>query len=373
MKGKRSARANSTERLPSSRAAEWLKGRRGALALALRTTLAGLITFAVAHLLHLPQAYWAVLTSVIIIQASVGGSLKAGLDRLLGTLAGAVWGAGVMLALPQRSVPELGLALALGLGPLALLAALNPGYRMAPVTAIIVLLASTGSQLGPVRYAIARVLEIGLGCVIGLAASLLILPARADRLLSKAAAEVLLASRELLELRLRDMNQAPDGDALVAARQRLNTVLARMESLVDEVRRERSTRLSDAPDPDPAARTLRRLSHDLSAIGRAELASFPPCTRAYLEEPIAAVRQAVVDYLSAAAAAYGARGAPPSRAAVDRAVLAFHQSLERLRQSGILRELSAEAIAPVFGLAFAIEQLRGDLGDLFISPASIVR
>src|SRR2546427_5723582 len=44
---------------------------------------------------------------------------------------------------------------------LGLVAALKPNYRVAPVTAIIVLLSTTGVQLGPPRYAIDRVSEIG--------------------------------------------------------------------------------------------------------------------------------------------------------------------------------------------------------------------
>ena len=68
------------------RVGDWRQGRSGEVRLAMRTTLAGLITFTLAHLLELPQAYWAVLTSVIIMQESVGGSLKAGLDRMLGTV-----------------------------------------------------------------------------------------------------------------------------------------------------------------------------------------------------------------------------------------------------------------------------------------------
>jgi uncharacterized membrane protein YccC len=92
-----------------------------------------------------------VLTSVIIMQASVGGSLKASIDRLLGTFAGAVWGARVTLTIPRRDILSLGLALAVALAPLALVAALNPNYRVAPVTATIVLLSATGVQFGPVR------------------------------------------------------------------------------------------------------------------------------------------------------------------------------------------------------------------------------
>jgi uncharacterized membrane protein YccC len=347
-----------------ARLEDWLKGRSGALRLALRTTLAGLITFGVAHLFQLPQAYWAVLTSVIIMQASVGGSLKASLDRLLGTFVGAVWGATVTLAIPHRDILSLGLALAVALAPLALVAALKPSYLVAPVTAIIVLLGTTGVQLGPVRYAIDRVLEIGLGCVVGFAVSLLILPARAHGLLAEAAGQVLLALRDLVDLLLQDLPQTPDHTAVAATHLRLSKALSGVEGLVDEVRRERNNRLTDAPDPEPAARTLRRLRHDLTAVGRAVTESLPHPACLYLEEATGDLRRGISDYLSGSAASFSDRRAPPSLESVDKALLAFHDSMERLRQSGALRELSAEVVARVFGLAFALQQLRGDLGDL---------
>lgn len=62
----------------------WL-GRRGAEPrLSMRTTMAVLLAFALAEPFGLAQGHWAVLTAVIVVQASVGGSLKAGIDRLAG-------------------------------------------------------------------------------------------------------------------------------------------------------------------------------------------------------------------------------------------------------------------------------------------------
>src|SRR5262245_56274056 len=234
-----------------------LQGRSSVLRLVLRTTLAGLMTFTLTYLLALPHAYWAVLTSVIIMQESVGGSLKATLDRMLGTVAGAIWGVSVTLMIPHRDTLTLGLTLAVALAPLALLAALKPSYRVAPVTAVIVLLTTVGVQVAPMRYAVDRVLEIGLGCLVGFAVSLLVLPARAHRLLAEAAAEVILALRDLLELLLRDMTRRPDGTGLAATHLRLNQALSRVEGFVDEAKRERANRLTDAPDAEPVARNLR--------------------------------------------------------------------------------------------------------------------
>jgi len=346
------------------RITDWPQGQRAAIRLALRTMLAGLITFTLAHLLELPQGYWAVLTSVIVMQASVGGSLKAGLDRMLGTVAGAIWGVSVTLAIPHHDTLTLGLTLAVALTPLALVAALKSNYRVAPVTAIIVLLSTTGVQLGPVRYAIDRVLEIGLGCLVGFAVSLLVLPARAHGLLAEAAEEVILALRDLLELLLQETTRSPDGTALAATHLRLSQALSRVEGLVDEVKRERANRLTDTPDAEPFARNLRRLRHDLTAIGRTVTEPLPQPARQYLEEAMGDLRLAISDYLVGSAASIRGRRVPPSLESVDKALLAFRDSMDRLRQSGTLRDLGIDAVEQVFSLAFAVQQLRGDLGDL---------
>jgi uncharacterized membrane protein YccC len=120
---------------------DWLARHRLEVGLAVRMSAAGLITFAVAHWLGLTQIYWAVLTAVIVTQVSIGGSLKAMLDRFIGTIGGAGWGVAVTLTLPHQSTISTGLALAIALVPLAALVAFRPGYRVAPVTAVIVLLA----------------------------------------------------------------------------------------------------------------------------------------------------------------------------------------------------------------------------------------
>jgi uncharacterized membrane protein YccC len=346
------------------RVRDWLQGWSGELRLVLRTTLAGLITFSLAYLLELPQAIWAVLTSVLIMQASVGGLLKASLDRMLGTVAGAIWGVSVTLAIPHRDTLALGLPLAVALAPMALLAALKPNYRVAPVTAVIVLLSTTGTELGPIHYAVDRVLEIGLGCLVGFAVSLLVLPARAHGLLTEAAAEVILALRDLLDILLQDMTRSADGTALAAIHLRLNQALSRVEGFVADVKRERANRLTDAPDAEPVARNLRRLYHDLTAIGRTVIEPLPQPARQYLAEATGDLRLVILDYLAGSAASAGGRLAPPSLDSVDKALLAFRDSMDRLRQSGTLRELDIEELERVLSLAFALQQLRGNLGDL---------
>jgi hypothetical protein len=45
-----------------------------------------------AQLFTSPQGYWAVFSAIIIMQASVGGSVKATINRVIGTIGGAVAG-----------------------------------------------------------------------------------------------------------------------------------------------------------------------------------------------------------------------------------------------------------------------------------------
>ena len=153
-----------------------------ALRVCFRMTVAGVLAYALAEMLALPQGYWAVFSSIIIMQASVGGSVKATIDRLIGTIGGAVAGAIVAYMVLRQNLLTLGIALVVALVPLTLLAALRPGYRVAPLTAVIVLLTPGAQQLGPLGSAFYRILEITLGSLVGLVVSLVIVPARAHGL-----------------------------------------------------------------------------------------------------------------------------------------------------------------------------------------------
>src|SRR3954468_8494198 len=137
---------------------DWLTRYQLEARLTLRMSAAGLITFAVAQLLGLARDYWAVLTAVIVMQASIGGFLKAMVDCFFGTIGGAAWGAAVTSALPHENSLSTGVALVVALVPLASLVAFRPSFRVAPVTAVIVLL-GTPDQYGVLHTALERVFE----------------------------------------------------------------------------------------------------------------------------------------------------------------------------------------------------------------------
>ena len=102
-----------------------------------------LVALAIATSLNFPlHGSWMVLTiAVVVTQVSVGGSLRATLDYVVGTLAGAVYAAAVGLLVPH--VTALGQAVALTLAvhaTLALAPAPRPSFSVAPFSAALVLL-----------------------------------------------------------------------------------------------------------------------------------------------------------------------------------------------------------------------------------------
>lgn len=152
--------------------------RRVQAALSIRVTIAAVAALALAQLLHLPLPLWAVLTAIIVTQTSVGRSLKATFDYLVGTLGGAVYGGAIALLIPHASEPALLALLALAVAPLAFIAAINPRFSAAPITAVIVLLLPEMTHGSPLASALDRVIEVALGGLTGTIVSILLLPSK---------------------------------------------------------------------------------------------------------------------------------------------------------------------------------------------------
>jgi uncharacterized membrane protein YccC len=349
----------------------WVGRHRPRLLLSLRIVLASVLTFAIAHLLDLAKGYWAVLTAVIVIQSSVGGSIKATTDRLLGSLGGAVWGVCVCLAIPHAGVLSLGLALAAAVTPLAVATAFNPAWRVAPVTAIILLLTPTSQAHGPVYAAIQRMLEVGLGSIVAVLVAAVLAPGGSRQAVRSAAATALEAMAELLILLMNGLAQGADQAAVEALHAKIRAEIAKAEVAADETRRERIISLIAGSDPTPLCRTLRRLRHDLATIGRSTRNPLPSPIRERLTEPAAATADAMARFLRQSAAAIERASPPPSTAPEREALAGFAAAVAELRASGLARALSDEDVARLFGLAFGLEQLGQNLDDLTARVAEL--
>src|SRR5712671_6145510 len=156
-----------------------MRSRKAQLGLAVRVTVAAFGALAIATAFNLMLPLWAVLTSLIVTQMSVGRSLKATRDYMLGTIGGAIYGGAIAVLIPHSGEGSLLALLVLAVTPLAFIAALNPSLNAATVTAVIVLLVPSMSHADPLGSALDRVMEVSVGAFTGLLVSFLVLPSRA--------------------------------------------------------------------------------------------------------------------------------------------------------------------------------------------------
>src|SRR5260221_4440464 len=144
-----------------------VRSRRTQLALAFRVTIGAAGAYAIAKAIHLRLPLWAVLTSLIVTQMSVGRSLKATRDYMFGTVGGAIYGGAISVLIPHSGEAGLLALLVLAVAPLAFIAAINPSLNAATVTAVIVLLVPTMSHVDPLASAIDRVMEVTVSALTG--------------------------------------------------------------------------------------------------------------------------------------------------------------------------------------------------------------
>jgi len=167
----------------------WRRRLRAGLPDAARMLCAAMLAYTLAHLLQLREAHWAVLSALITGRAQAGGTARAGVERLIATIAGAALAAAV--AAVRAWQIDGAVLLFVVLAPLCLLATLKPGYRTAPVAALIVLSSGLISGTGPLVTAVLRTTEIALGSLASIAVSLVVFPSRATAKINDHAASIL--------------------------------------------------------------------------------------------------------------------------------------------------------------------------------------
>lgn len=350
-------------------ACKWLAKRIGEskpqLRLSLRVTVSAIVTLVLAQLFELPLGgLWAVLTAVVVTQMSIGSSLRATVEYSVGTLGGAVYAGAIATIFPPTT--EIGslILLAAVVAPLALLAASNPNFRVAPFTAVIVVAGSTATHTGPITSALYRVGEVELGGAVGLLVSYLVLPERAHALARRAAARMIdLMAQSLREL-FTGIAQGMDDSVLQRVQNAIGDALARYNAAATEARHERLRPFSAAHNHGPLSRTLLRLRHDFVMIGRASIALLPQSLQVRLRPLLAEIAEAAAEYLRACSIALAHRHAPPSLARVGAAFDSYATDVAALRREGATRGLPADTVEHFFMLGFVFEQIREHFKDL---------
>jgi uncharacterized membrane protein YccC len=341
-----------------------IRSRKAQLALALRVTVAAAGAFAIATALHLMLPLWAVLTSLIVTQMSVGRSLKATRDYMFGTVGGAIYGGAIAVLIPHSGEGALLALLVLAVAPLAFIAALNPSFNAATVTAVIVLLVPATSHANPFDSVIDRVMEVAVGAVTGLLASFLVLPSRAHSQIRVNAARLLdLIAAALSEL-IAGLVRGLDNDALHRIQDGIGIALVNLNATGAEAERERAAHLSSGPYTGPLLRTILRLRHDAVMIGRASVVPLPSGLQTRLAAPLANVSGAIATYLRSAADALRTEAGSPAFGPVEEALQAYAEEVAAVRSEGLTRGLPGDVVERFFALGFSLEQMRQNLKDL---------
>jgi uncharacterized membrane protein YgaE (UPF0421/DUF939 family) len=132
----------------------------------IRTAIAATVSLAVARLFGLPEAYWAAIATLVVMQSTLGATLLISVERVAATALGAL--AGALLANYFTQNPLVFAAAVFLLGLLcAAFRMERSAYRYASVTlAIVVLIPRTNAAW---IVALHRFFEVSVGIIVALA------------------------------------------------------------------------------------------------------------------------------------------------------------------------------------------------------------
>ena len=152
--------------MPSSSTPTPLKLTRKGLIHVVRTTVAALVSLLVARLFKLPEAYWATITTLVVMQSTLGAAFTVSWHRLVGSAMGAA--AGALLATYFGTNAAM---FAVGIFVMGIVCAIlrldRVAYRFAGVTLAIVMLVAYSSSAWIV--AVHRFFEVSVGIAVALA------------------------------------------------------------------------------------------------------------------------------------------------------------------------------------------------------------
>ena len=150
----------------NTRSEAWLHIHAGELLHALRTALAAAASLLIARLVQLPEAYWAAVTTIIVMQSTLGGAWAVSKQRFVGTALGAFLAAALAIyAGTQWSLYCVAILVA---GVICVLLGVGRNaFRYAGITVTIVMLVPRAHSYWII--ALHRFIEISLGIAVGLA------------------------------------------------------------------------------------------------------------------------------------------------------------------------------------------------------------
>jgi uncharacterized membrane protein YccC len=144
----------------------WDEKNLPSIAHAIRTAVAATASVLIARLVQMPEAYWAAIATLVVMQSTLGATLTISLERIVATAVGASVGA---LEANYFAANLVAFALAIVLtGLLSIAFRLEKtAYRYASITLAIVVLIPRSNP--PWSVALHRFIEVSVGIIVALA------------------------------------------------------------------------------------------------------------------------------------------------------------------------------------------------------------
>ena len=330
-----------------------------------RVTIVVLVAVWLGRMSGLPlDGLWVVLTAAVVTQMSAGGSVRASVQYMVGTLAGAIYAGLLGITVPHTGQLALTGVIVLAIAPLAFASAVSASFRAAPFSALLVLLIAGQLGEGPAGSALLRIGEVALGAVIAIAVSFLVFPARAHHLAREAAVRILRDMASVLPQLAAGCFDKLDPDHIRRIQDDLGAAIAALQAIAADAGSERLFRLAADPDQGPLSRTLLRIRHDFVIIGRAAATPLSGTPAQGLQPLLTRLAASAADFMRGCATALVARTQPPAPDDFATTLAAFTSALDTLRRDAVSERLSAAEVERVFALGFAFEQLHRDFADL---------
>jgi len=152
--------------MAESKIMKWLRVEQKEFVNAVRMAIAAVASLLIAHLFKLPEAYWATIAAMIVMQSTLGAAWTISKERLAGTALGAATGA-LLATYAGSNVAVFGAGV-FALGVICAILRIDRGaYRYAGITLVIVMMIAHTQPAWII--AIHRFCEISVGIAVGLA------------------------------------------------------------------------------------------------------------------------------------------------------------------------------------------------------------
>ena len=151
---------------------------------AVKTSIAAVVSLLIARLFHLPESYWAPITTLVVMQSTLGAAWTISKQRLAGTAIGALMGAG----LASYFGPNI-LIFGAGIFAAGVFCAVlhleRNAFRYTGITLTIILMVTRSEPAWIIS--IHRFIEISIGIAVGLALMAVFPEDKSSKLVVKAA------------------------------------------------------------------------------------------------------------------------------------------------------------------------------------------